>query len=365
VPPQATCEDRTLAPEASGGTDSADKAIEKELLMLMAWPTRSVRGLAVVTVLAAGLATGCQPNANPSSLTAQPVIAVNRQYYLHEVAEQLGLSVIHTSYTTATLRGGPNTVVLYCDPEGAVYVNGTPLPDSQGVVRDGDSLRVPGILVMQIRSALVPGGQRPDGEAQPSLPGSEPEEEPVPPPSGRAIGRVVVDPGHGGKDPGTRGVLGGYEKDLVLYVGKLVAAELGRIGVDARMTRSSDRFVELEDRPAVANRLRADLFVSIHADSSRNNGARGYTVYVSRSPSGKSLAAASAICRRMSANGATCRGTRTAGYRVLIHSDVPAVLIELGYLSNRADAAQLASNSYEHTLAKAIARGVYDYLKRN
>jgi len=328
----------------------------------MACKTSNGRGPVVLTgLLAAALTAGCQP---PGVMgPGGDVSLAGRTLYVHEVAEQLGMRVIHTSYTTATLRGGRNTVVLYSEPDGEVYVNGASLPGSGGIVRDGDSLRVPGGLVAQIRSALPNGGGGSADMGQ--LPTPSLEEEPVPPPRGRIIGRVVIDPGHGGKDPGTTSVFGVYEKTLVLCVAKLVAAELARNGVEVRLTRTTDRFIELEDRPAIANRLRADLFVSIHADYSRNRAARGYTVYVPRSPSSKSQAAAKAICRRMTANGTACRGTRTAGFRVLVCSDVPAVLVELGYMSNRAEAAQLGSTSYQQSIAKALARGIYDYLRRN
>jgi N-acetylmuramoyl-L-alanine amidase len=112
----------------------------------------------------------------------------------------------------------------------------------------------------------------------------------------------------------------------------------------------------------VANRLEADLFVSIHADSAPNRAARGFTVYVSRSASAACRRAGACMVRGLNGSGAANRGIRPADYRVLVHARCPAVLVELGYLSNREEAAQLVEPTYQRRLAEAVVRGVLAFL---
>jgi len=177
----------------------------------------------------------------------------------------------------------------------------------------------------------------------------------------RMSGTVVIDAGHGGKDPGATSVLGFYEKTVNLSVAHKVARLLEQRGLRVKMTRTSDYFVELEDRVAIANNLRADLFVSIHSDSFPKSTRRGYTVYIARSASSSSRRAASAIARSMSGTGLNSFGVQTAGYHVLTGTRGPAVLVELGYLSNRSEAALLRSGSFQSRLAQAVADGISDY----
>ena len=174
-------------------------------------------------------------------------------------------------------------------------------------------------------------------------------------------GTVVIDPGHGGKDPGARSILGFYEKTVNLSVALEVARLLEQKGLRVKMTRTNDYFVELEDRAAIANDLNADLFVSIHSDSFPKSSRRGYTIYVARVASSSSRRAANAIARSMSGTGLNSFGVQTAGYHVLTGTRGPAVLVELGYLSNRREAALLRSTSFQNRLAQAVADGICDY----
>ncbi len=277
-------------------------------------------------------------------------------------AARLGLAVTHTSRTSATLRGGCNSVVMYSDPAGEVYINGRSMADSGGIKAENGTLLVPETLVRRIGAALRPGpgpdpGNRHVVRSNPKR--TEPRRTKPPKP----LGRVVLDPGHGGKDPGAISSLGYYEKNLVLGVSKMVAAELAARGVEVILTRTDDRFIELEDRPAVANRAKADLFVSIHADAAANRSAAGFTVYVSRTPSQRTLAAANAVVHRMGASCSPNRGIKNANYRVLVHSRPPAMLVELGFLSNRAEAVKLSKTAYQRTQARAIALGICDSLR--
>jgi N-acetylmuramoyl-L-alanine amidase len=91
----------------------------------------------------------------------------------------------------------------------------------------------------------------------------------------------MIDPGHGGKDPGAIGPTGLKEKDVVLAIGRKIREKLSRSGeFDVRMTRDEDVFIPLEERTAMANKGRADIFVSLHINASRNRSAEGFSTYV-------------------------------------------------------------------------------------
>ncbi|MFA6132882.1 MAG: N-acetylmuramoyl-L-alanine amidase [Phycisphaerae bacterium] len=313
-----------------------------------------------LVLLVALVAAGCAPANNlqhNGSLVPSPPGAIS----VYQMAGRLGMAVMESTPSMATLRSAGNTVVIYADPAGQAYVNGRALSDPTGgiVLIDG-VLFVPMSFEQAIRSALRGGTTPPP--STPSAPGPRSPLVKVP----MRGGLVVIDAGHGGKDTGAPSVAGGVEKTIVLDVARAVSERLAQSGVDVKMTREGDTFVELDERAAIANRARADLFVSIHADSApRNRSANGFTVYVSRSPSRASEAAAAAIARRMSAAGAEFRGKKEAGYRVLVCNDRPAVLVELGFLTNGRDAANLSSGAYRDRLADAIADGIVDYLQNN
>jgi N-acetylmuramoyl-L-alanine amidase len=319
--------------------------------------TSKLRLIPLLALVIAAPLAGCGPQ---GTVFTNPFPPRPPKLDTYAAAARLGLTVAHTSRTSATLRGGSNVVVMYSDPAGEVYVNGRCLADSGGIESGDGTLIVPPGLVGRIRASLRPGNGQGSGNDRNTSAVQPPP--PPPPPVGK-IGRVVIDPGHGGKDPGATSVLGFREKDLVLGVARMVAAELSAQGVEVIMTRSDDRFIELEDRPAVAARARADLFVSIHADAAANRSAAGFTAYVDRSPSKGSLAAANAILRRMCDNCSPSRGVKNADYRVLVCSKTPAVLIELGFLSNRTEATMLGSTGYQRTVARAIALGICEALR--
>jgi N-acetylmuramoyl-L-alanine amidase len=134
-------------------------------------------------------------------------------------------------------------------------------------------------------------------------------------------------------------------------------------GIGVKMTRWQDQFIELEERIDIANRLNADLFVSIHADSAPSRDAQGFTVYIADGASRDARRAAQAINQAMAATGLDSRGIREADYRVLVQAEGPAVLIEMGYLSNPQDAFRLASDPFRDRLAQAIVEGILAYLR--
>ena len=261
-----------------------------------------------------------------------------------ELGRLLGLRVSETTSTHVMLKDSANTVLIFTISGARVYVNAKPVAPVGKVDKSGGQIRVSRSLISKIRPAM----QHPEGGPQAGL--------------RRLSACVVIDAGHGGKDPGAKSVLGFYEKDINLAVASEVARLLSEKGLNVRMTRSGDSFVELDERAAIANRLEADLFVSIHSDSFPKSSRRGYTMYVARSASRSSFRAAGAIARSMSQTGLASHGTQTASYRVLTDTSGPAVLVEMGYLTNRSEAALLKDPYFQNRIAQAIADGILDYL---
>ena len=166
---------------------------------------------------------------------------------------------------------------------------------------------------------------------------------------------VVIDAGHGGKDGGSAwNHL--IEKKLCLDVAKRVQTSLTSMGVKTVMTRRNDTFVELKQRARIANRSASSVFVSIHFNGCRKTSIAGAEVYY-RSPRGKSLAAAirHAIQSRVAG---TVRGMFYADYKVLRETNMPAVLVECGYLSNKREALRCADAAHRQKLADAVVRGL-------
>lgn len=169
---------------------------------------------------------------------------------------------------------------------------------------------------------------------------------------------IVVDAGHGGHDPGAHGLSSNTEKQINLNIAMALARLLQTRGAKVITTRDGDHFVDLDARAATADSTHADLFVSVHSDSSKKSGISGTTVYISRSPSAQSSHAGQCIAAALEHAGIECRGVHGAGYRVLVGHSRPAVLVECGFLTNRADAQRLNSSGYQSKVAEAIAEGI-------
>jgi N-acetylmuramoyl-L-alanine amidase len=218
---------------------------------------------------------------------------------------------------------------------------------------------------------------------------------------------VMIDPGHGGYDPGTQSADGNMEKDLALQIATRLKAALESRGIRAQLTRSTDTFISLADRTRIANSAGADLFVSIHLNSSPNTDTTGIEVYYLNNTTDR----ATIRLARMENGGADGYGTRNdsnlnyiltdlrqndkaieaaslakmidaqtvadldAGlglnvnalgakmgpFYVLVGAHMPAVLVECGFMSNPAEAARLQSPEYQDVLSRAIATSVADY----
>ena len=211
---------------------------------------------------------------------------------------------------------------------------------------------------------------------------------------------VVIDAGHGGHDPGTFH-FGLKEKHLALDIAKRLRTQLQEVGLDVVMTRQTDQFIPLSSRPGLANRLHADLFVSIHINPNRNRRVSGIEVYYPRESVVSSSAQwppsvsenevgtpsttvkqvlwdlvlgrtrshshrlASSICRSMRTHlHVPCRGTKPARFVVLREAWMPAVLVEVGYVTNEVEAARLGSPKYRQAIAESIGEGVLSYARQ-
>lgn len=216
---------------------------------------------------------------------------------------------------------------------------------------------------------------------------------------------IVLDPGHGGKDPGAIGYSGVYEKNITLAMAKELKVILEKEGYKVHLTRSTDIFIPLRDRVKIARKYNADLFMSIHADSAVNRSAKGLSVYtLSETASDKEAAAlaerenkadvvaglnllehskevsdilinlaqretmnrssefASFMVQEMRKSVKLRDNThRFAGFAVLKAPDVPSVLLEMGYLSNRTEERLLKQKDYRRKLAVSTSKAVEKY----
>ena len=315
--------------------------------------------ISCISVMAVGIG-GCNllkpKSSKPVEVTAGPAGTIA----VAEMGGRLGLAVQHNSVHSATLGNRFNSVIFFADPGGMVYVNGREVGEKGGLAVVGKTIYVPESLEEGIRRAMrtrapiasLPKPPRVVKRSPPSAPKPE-----------LVHGPVVIDAGHGGRDPGTRHN-GFREKDIVLDVALMAADILITSGVDARLTRRTDTFIELNDRAALAREVGAKLFVSLHCDSAPNRRARGFTIYAPENRVRQTSSFAADMEKSMLTTNMTSRGIRSAGFRVLLRTRCPAILLELGYLSNRYDARLLGSRSCKRALARAVANAVTAYLTK-
>jgi N-acetylmuramoyl-L-alanine amidase len=221
---------------------------------------------------------------------------------------------------------------------------------------------------------------------------------------GLKIGKIVIDAGHGGHDAGTIGPNGLLEKDVVLDVGKRLGRLLqSRLGAEVIYTRQDDTFIPLETRTAIANRERADLFISIHANSSHDSDARGVETYYlnfTSSPEALEVAAREnavsetsihelqdlvkkiamkdkidesrefagdvqeSLYRGLALNNAGIRnrGIKKAPFIVLIGANMPSILAEISFVSNPTDERKMETSEHRQRIAESLYRGVSEYV---
>ena len=218
---------------------------------------------------------------------------------------------------------------------------------------------------------------------------------------------VFIDPGHGGKDPGAIGALGTLEKDLTLKASLLIAKVLNKNRqINALLSRTGDYFIPLRKRIELAKKNKADIFISIHADSSENKKASGISVFSlsdvasdkeaqrlakkenevdkilglkesikdpliygslikmfqRESMNDSSILAKNIISNLKETKLAVNRGHRFAGFAVLKSYDIPSVLIEIGFLSNEQEEKKMLNNRYMKNLSQGLANAIESYL---
>jgi N-acetylmuramoyl-L-alanine amidase len=180
-------------------------------------------------------------------------------------------------------------------------------------------------------------------------------------PRGRMV--VAIDPGHGGRDPGAVGIRGVQEKDIVLPIAQRVAEILEQKGVQAILTRTSDYELDLEPRVQLARRENANLFVSIHANAIDNRpDVNGLETYHYENGLRLAQTIHNSILQNLDIRD---RGVRQARFYVLRRNPMPAVLVEVGFVTGRQDAPRLATTDYQNQMAEAIARGILQYIQQN
>ena len=256
---------------------------------------------------------------------------------------------------------------------------------------------------LTVTAAATPAGSPPPGappEQAPPVGRTAPAE-----PRGAGLRTVVIDPGHGGEEVGALGPGGAMEKDITLAIArKLRGALVNGLGVQAFLTRDRDMEVPLDERAAFANNYKADLFISIHANASRSHGAKGSEVYFLSYQStdeesrrlaasegaaemsngagvaaGSDLAlilwdmaqaehleASSTLATRIQEEladitGSQGRGIKQAPFRVLVGAAMPAVLLEVAFISNAEEEKLLVSEAYQNKVVGAVVRGVARY----
>lgn len=304
------------------------------------------------------------------------------------------------------LQASPVTPVASA-PQGAPA---SPAPNGTGA----PAARAARIEYITSAAASVPRVQAPAvTAAPPARPASvvltpQPARGPVQPPLIRAADRVIViDAGHGGKDPGAHGAAGTREKEVVLAAALALREQLqARGGYRVVLTRETDVFIPLEQRVAIARRERADLFVSLHADSHADGRASGASVYTlsdqggararslmdgqdwdvdlgdaaprdarvhnilvdltQRETTGRSAEFAQKLITELGREAPLLRNThRSAGFFVLLAPDVPAVLLELGFLTHSGDETRLADAATRGRMMSAVADSIDVYFTRS
>lgn len=220
------------------------------------------------------------------------------------------------------------------------------------------------------------------------------------------VSRIVVDPGHGGKDFGAPGYLKGvHEKNVVLSIAKRLAKKIRKkLGCEVIMTRTTDRYLTLEERTAIANTKNADLFISIHTNSARSRRAYGLETYFlnlatdddairvaarENATSRKNISDLQTILSDLMQNAKINESSRLAGFvnrslhthmkkrysrikskgvkqapfYVLLGAQMPAILIETSFISNPRECKRLVSKSYQEHLSDGIVEGIRQYIR--
>ncbi len=304
--------------------------------------------------------------------------------------------LVDTSFTQQRLTGGIVDWVQWAGGRDNVFVITTGRRFSEFQYREQEG---PSRLLLDFKVASVAAGAKPK-ETEPAAA--------KPPGEASPLRSVVIDPGHGGEEVGALGPGGTLEKDVTLSIArKLRALVQNNLGYQVFLTRDKDDAVDLDERTAVANNYKADLFVSIHANASRAKGAHGSEVYFlsyqasdddarraaqaegaasmppDAGPMGADLSLilwdmaqaehleeSSALASRIQeelagVTGSQGRGIKQAPFRVLVGAAMPAVLVEVAFISNAEEEKKLVSEAFQTKVALALLRGIARYASQH
>ena len=379
-----------------------------------------------------GRSAGEQGNAQPGAGSQLVAQVTKVQYFVGEGSSQVQVELSETvaSYQSFSLPGDPAKGLparIYVDLAGtrlAKGVGGSTPADNPciqqirvgqfdfGVVRvvldmkmaceaRVSLLTAPSRLIIEVRAPNLETARVTQAREK-TLPRQKPAA-----PAGSGLRKIVLDPGHGGKDTGAIGVSGLMEKDVVLAVAKKLAAKLrSEMGIEVVLTRENDTFIPLEERTAIANREGADLFISLHTNASPNPQARGIETYYLNNTDDEAA-------RRLAAreNGTSYQnvsdiqlilsdliqsakledsvslahhlqssligytgkrlgevkdlGVKSALFYVLVGARMPAVLAEIFFISNKSDARWLAGESNQDSIVEGLFQGIKRFAQSN
>ncbi|RAP76889.1 N-acetylmuramoyl-L-alanine amidase [Paenibacillus montanisoli] len=173
---------------------------------------------------------------------------------------------------------------------------------------------------------------------------------------------IVLDPGHGGKDVGSIGGAGTYEKEVTLQTAQHIGRKLTEQGATVVMTRQADTTISLKGRTEVAQTAHADLFISIHYDAFQSSDVYGMTTYYNK-PQDREIARIIHDKLFRQDIQTKDRGVQFGDYHVIRENATPAVLLELGYISNEDEEARMKTESFQEQIATAIVNGVIEGLR--
>lgn len=352
--------------------------------------------IARIIPLVLALVSFVLPLSSPAAIIRGPAATIYTRSIAHRDTLYVPVAALVKAYGLNDFRQ-EGSLFIFSSPRCRLEIQ----PGSREVIINGQAVRisapadwVDGKLAVPIYLAIQKLSARLSALTGPVLQDSE------------SSARIVLDPGHGGGDPGAGGEGGVKEKDVVLEITRLVKGFLEVKGYQAILTRSGDVFVPLRQRTGLANRDRADIFVSIHANAAFNNLARGTETFyyapatdssarklallenaVLKLEAGeggegeelnnpgegddnyrrrlvKSIKLARKIQEKLAAvSPGPDRGVKAAEFYVLKYTEMPSVLVETGFISNHHEGSLLSDLDYQEKLAGAIARGIDDYLR--
>ena len=218
---------------------------------------------------------------------------------------------------------------------------------------------------------------------------------------------VVIDPGHGGKDPGAIGGNGTFEKDINLLFAKIIKSVLSSSNIKVKLTRTDDRYLYLKERIKFAEKLKADLLISIHADASKNRKASGFSIFslsdkasdkeakklaqrennsdfigglkirhsdplikdnlikiFQRQTMNESSKFANIVIKNITKLSINNRGHRNAGFVVLKSLTIPSILVELGFITNKKEEKLLNDKRYLIKISKIISLSIFNFFNQ-